>query len=241
MDSQIIITELRGLKLAGMAAEFERQCSDPSVGSLPIEQRIGMMVTHEMAARRGKRILGLLKNAHLKQPQAALSSIDYTGNRGLDRATIASLGSCEYIRQGLGILIVGATGTGKTFLSCAFGSEACTRTFTVQYWRTPLLLETLKGSHISGAFSKLIFSLGKLDLLILDDFGMCQYTDEQQHDLLEVIDQRAGKSIIVASQVPAVKWLDCFFNKTIGDAILDRLIHQAYQVTLTGPSVRGRK
>ena len=167
--------------------------------------------------------------------------IDYRAGRGLDRSEMASLGQCNWVRHGINMIITGATGGGKTWLGCALGNQACRQGLTVTFQRLPLLLEELAISHGDGSFCKRLSALAKVDLLILDDFGIAVLNAVGRNDLLEVIEQRTGnRSTLITSQLPVDRWHDYLSggNPTMADAILDRLVSGAHRMELKGESMR---
>ena len=168
-----------------------------------------------------------------------MEAIEISESRNLSRAQLAQLGSCQYIEQNLAVLITGATGTGKTFLSCALGEQACRKGFRVQYVRLPRLLEELQLAHADGTYARLLGRLLRNDLLILDDWGLGALTEAQSRDVLEVLEDREGRrSTVVSSQLPVEHWHKWLCEPTVADAILDRLVHRSYRLVLKGPSRR---
>jgi DNA replication protein DnaC len=242
MLNQQTIGKLRELRLNGMAGAFELQLSTPITHSLSFEERFGLIVDQECTHRSDQRMKRLLKGAKL-QLNACVEDIDHAPGRGLDRSQMASLTTCDWVSRGLNLILSGATGTGKTWLACAFGNKACRLGKTVFFQRTPLLLEDLHLAHADGSFRKRLAQLAKFDLLILDDFGSGAITSQGRADLLEVVDSRVnGRSIIVTSQMPVEKWHDFLSsgNPTAADAILDRLVSGSGRVPLSGESMRKR-
>jgi DNA replication protein DnaC len=237
LSNQTIAT-LRGLKLYGMADALEQQLAQPATYDVPFEERLGLLVDRELAVRDRRRLARLLQMARLKQ-DACLEDLAYRGGRGLDRRQIASLASCAWIRAHQQLLITGATGTGKTFLICAFGQAACRQGLSVFYTRVGRLLEELAIAHGNGTFSRRLQQLAKVDLLLLDDYGLARLTQQERMDLLEVLEERYGsRSTLVASQLPVTSWHEAVGSPTLGDAITDRLLSNAHRIELTGPSIR---
>lgn len=230
--------KLNELKLFGMASELSRQVKEPEFTSLSFEERIGLLVDVEMTERENRRLTRLLRNAKLRE-NACIEDIDFRQSRFLDRATILSLASCNWIRQHQNVITTGPTGVGKTFIACALANAACRQGLLSIYYRTPRLLSELSVARADGSYAKLLNRLAKTELLIIDDWGMNAFSDSERKDLLEVIEDRCGlRSTIVVSQVPLDKWHDTIGNPTIADAILDRLVHNAYKITLKGGSMR---
>lgn len=237
------IRKLNELKLFGMAHGFSHQTESATVGHLSFEERIGLLVDHEVTYRDDKRLRRLLANAKLREP-ACIEDLDYEAKRGLDRSTMASLALCNWIRHGVNVVITGATGLGKTWLACALGNQACRHGMTVKFERVPLLLEELAIAHADGTFRKRIAAIGKLDLLILDDLGINTLTSERRSDLLEVIESRSGtKATVVTSQLPVKRWHDYLAdgNPTVADAIMDRLVSNVHRLELAGESLRTKR
>lgn len=240
MNNHIIETFIK-LKLPGMAAEFERQLANPSSNDIPFEQRVRSMADHEMTLRDSKRLQTLLKNARLKMPDACIEDIDYRTPRALDKSTMLSLTSLEWIRSGYNVVLTGPTGTGKTWLACALGNYACRLGISTQFIRVPELLETFVAAHATATFNQTLERLKKIDLLILDDWGLQPFLGRSQNDILELIESRlGGKSIIITSQTPMELWHDLLNVKAIADALMDRIIHRSYSLKLSGESMRAR-
>lgn len=239
MLHQHTLQQLKTLRLDGMARAFEEQLTLPIAAELAFEDRFAQLVDRELHWRDNQRRDRLLKQAKLKHPQACLEDLDHRPGRGLDKALIASLAGGDWIRQGHALLIGGATGTGKTWLACALGQQACRQGFSTFYTRLPRLLDTLRIAHGDGSFGKRLAQLARLDVLILDDWGLTPLDPTARHDLLEVIDDRIhGRATIITSQLPIEHWHAWLNDPTLADAILDRLVHQAYRLTLKGESLR---
>ena len=233
------IERLYALRLTGMAAALSEQQGQPDVGALPFEDRLTLLVEREVTARADRRLTRLLQLAKLRLPAAVLEDLDFRSARGLDRSLLLRLGSCEWIRQHHTVLIVGATGTGKTYLACALGQSACRHGLTVRYHRLPRLLQELGLARADGSYGNLLATLAKTDLLLLDDWGLAPLADRERRDLLEVLEDRSGcRATLVTSQLPIDHWHESIGDPTFGDAILDRLVHQAHRLTLKGPSMR---
>lgn len=237
------IRKLNELKLFGMAHAFSHQTESATTGHLSFEERVGLLVDHEVTYRDDKRLRRLLANAKLREP-ACIEDLDYEAKRGLDRSTMASLALCNWIRHGVNVVITGATGLGKTWIACALGNQACRHGMTVKFERVPLLLEELAITHADGTFRKRIAAISKLDLLILDDLGINTLTPERRSDLLEVIESRSGnKATVVTSQLPVKRWHDYLAdgNPTVADAIMDRLVSNVHRIELAGESLRAKR
>lgn len=240
MLNEPTMTKLMALRLATMASAWAEQQKDPKIGALGFDERFGLLVDAEYLARDNRKVTRLLKGAKLRISSASMEDVKVSSKKGLDRATCNQLASCRWIGEHLNVLISGATGVGKSYLACALGQAACRRGHRVYYYRLPRLFEELALAKADGTYTKQLAKLAKADVLILDDLGLATVRDAQRHDLLEVLDDRYGeRSTIVTSQLPIPKWHDWIGEPTVADAILDRLVHNAYKLTLRGPS--GRK
>jgi DNA replication protein DnaC len=221
------------------ALEEQQQMAD--IERLNFEERLGLLVDREMTARESRRLTSRLRRARLRQP-AVLDDIDYTVARGLDRALIARLSEGRWLREHLNVLITGPTGIGKSWLACAFAHHACRLGHTARYLRLPRLLQELTLARGDGRYVKVLAELAKIDLLVLDDWGLQPLNAEQCRDLLEVLDDRHNRrSTLVTSQWPLEQWHDALGQPTLADAVLDRLVHNAYKLTLSGESMRKRR
>ena len=233
------LDKLRALKLDALADAFCEQQRNPHVAALSFEERLGLLVDAQHLALHNKRIARAQREAKLRIHSASLAAIDAPEKRNLDRALLAQLGSGAYIREHLCVLVTGATGTGKTFVACALGDQACTQGFRVLYLRLPRLLEELHLARADGTYPRLLARLLRTDLLILDDWGLGSLGEAQSRDLLEVLEDREGRrATVVASQLPVEHWHKWLADPTVADAILDRLVHRSYRLVLKGPSKR---
>lgn len=225
---------LRMLRLTGMAEAYLSQSQDPSFRELSFEERFGLLVDSERTYRENKRLARLLKEAHLKV-QACMEDIDYATSRGLDRSVMAAFNGCEWIRAHYNVTITGPTGVGKTFISCALANLACRNGFTARYYRIPRLFGELSIARGDGSYQSLLRKIARIDLLVLDDWGLGPLTSAESRDLLEVLEDRCqSKSTIITSQVPLEKWHELIPDPTVADAIMDRLVHNAYKIALGG-------
>ena len=236
-----VMNQLHSLGLRGMAHALERQQQSREIESLAFEDRLTLLLQHELAARQSTRLAQRLRWARLPQP-ACVEDIDARTPRGLDRGRLAQLTELSWIDEHLNVLLSGPTGVGKSYLACALAHQACRQDFAVRYFRVPRLNEELLragAQHKKSAFFKL---LAKADLLVLDDFGLTPLADPFKRDLLEIVDDRFDKkSTLITSQMPVDAWHTHLDDPTLADAILDRLVHNAYQLELTGESMRKRK
>lgn len=235
------LEHLRNLKLTAMAQALEEQLQQPATFDLSFEERFSLLVMREITDRENRRLQRLLKTARLKQ-SACLEDIDYRHPRGLDKSLMATLAGGDWIRRGANVHLTGQTGTGKSWLACALGNQACRMGWSVKYERVPRLLENLRIAHADGSFGKRLAQLAKTDLLILDDFGIKPLARGDRHDLLEIIEDRHGaRSTLVTSQLPISLWHEYIGEPTVADAVLDRLLQNAFRMELKGESLRRTK
>ena len=233
-----ILDQLKTLKLTGMVKALSEQLNMPDIESMDFMTRLGLMVDRETTERANRRLTTRLKKAKLRQ-QACFEDIDFHTPRGLDKKLMLSLASCDGIKKAINILITGATGTGKSYLACALAHKACLEGYTARYLRLPRLMEAITISRADGSYGKLMLDLARTDLIILDDWGLAAMTKPQRHDLLEILEDRHGlKATLVTSQLPVEAWHEYIGDPTLADAILDRLVHNAYKIKLKGESMR---
>ena len=231
----------QALKFTGMAAALTDQMAMPDIDDLSFEERLGLLVDREMTERENRRLTSRLRRAKLRH-NAALEDIDYQHARGLDKGLIQSLAACQWVREHLNVLITGPTGVGKTWLGCALAQKACREGYTAQYIRLTRLLRELMIAKGDGRYPRLLANLAKVDVLILDDWGLMKLSAENRRDLLEVLEDRHGRrSTVATSQLPIEKWHAVIGDPTLADAILDRLVHNAYKINLRGESMRKRQ
>ena len=229
---------LSALGLAGMAKAFEEQRRCPDLDALSFEQRLGLLVDREAAERETKRLTTRLKFASLRQ-NACVEDINLRTPRGLDRAVFARLAAGEWINRHENLLITGAAGLGKSWIACALGHKACRDNHSVLYHRVPRLFEALALARGDGRYGRLLKSLSRVEVLILDDWGLSVLTGFERRDLLEILDDRHGRtSTIVTSQIPVEHWHETIGDPTLADAILDRIVHNAHRLQLVGESMR---
>jgi DNA replication protein DnaC len=224
------VEQLKDLKLKVMA----QMLSDPdnTLRELSFEDRLGIMVEKEWLAKKNSRIKRHLNNASLGL-NACIEDIDYSVDRTIDKKTIQQLSSCAFIEQKLNIVISGKTGSGKTYIACAFGNAACRHGYTVKYFRIPGLLLEIQDAKNENRYTKFMTGLQNIKLLLLDDIGLKSYTLEESRDILEIAENRYNKvSTILAGQIAHTKWYDLFPDPTIADAIMDRIIHNSYILAL---------
>ena len=238
MLHQHTMEQLRTLKLTGMLDALEQQLAQPQTHDLCFDERLALLVEREVLHRENRRLARLLKAARLRV-NACVEDIDYRHPRGLEKSRMAALASCDWIRQSHNLCITGSTGCGKTWLACALGNQACRQGLAVRYLRLPNLFEQLRIAHGDGSYPRLMNQLLKMDLLIIDDWGIQKMSAVQRQDLMEVIEDRHDRrSTLVASQLPTEHWHDYLGEATLADAILDRLLHAAHRLNLRGESMR---
>lgn len=232
------IQSLREMRLPGMADAYARQLQSPQLSELPFEERFGMLVDAEMTARQNHRLTRLLREARLKV-RAQPEDIDYQQARAVDHKLLRSLTTGQWIAAHHNLILTGPTGIGKTFIACALGTAACRLGMRVRYHRLSRLLQEIVIAKGDGSYARMVNALLKVDLLILDDWGLAPMAAPESRDLLDLMDDRfATHSTCIISQIPVEHWHEQFTDSTVADAILDRLIHNAYQLNLHGESMR---
>jgi DNA replication protein DnaC len=237
MLNQHTLNRLRTLKLTGMAEAFCEQLQQP-MPDLDFEARLGLLIDREYYLRENRRLSRRLSQAKLQQ-SACIEDIDFKHPRGLNKSSIQELARAQWVQQHLNLLITGPTGCGKTYLACALSHKACLIGFTVKYYRLPRLWNELKIAKANGTYANWLSLLAKIDVLLLDDWGLAVPDEEQRRDLLEILDDRyQRKSTIITSQLPTTHWYEHLNDATLADAILDRLLHNAIKLDLKGESLR---
>jgi DNA replication protein DnaC len=232
------LDKLQALSLGGMARAFEEQLESPSYQGLSFEERLGLLIDREAQDRENRRLARRLKAAKLRS-EAVIEDVDLRVPRGLDRATILSLAESHWVEAHRNVLVTGPTGVGKTFLACALAQAAIRRGHTALYLRLPRLLDELVLARADGRLPRLMAAWAKVGVLVLDDLGLQPVPAPRAADLLEVIEDRSGlRSTIVTSQLPVKHWHEALGEPTVADAILDRLVHDAYRLELRGASMR---
>ena len=241
--TQNTVDMLRAMKMTAMAAELERQAGDAAYRELSTEERFSLIVNAEWNRRQTNRINRLINAAHFAQPGATIEGVEYFEDRKLDKAQLLRLSTCKYIESGRHVILKGASGNGKTYLACALGKAACRNLKTVRYIRMPELLDALNIAKNTGELQKLLKAYRKVDLLIIDEWLIRRLTPEESYDLLEIMESRCGqepnRSTILRTQYDADGWYQRIDpshdgESTISDAILDRIIHNAYDILIEG-------
>jgi DNA replication protein DnaC len=232
------IEKLYAMKLNGMAEAFQGQLQHPDLSDLSFEERFSLLVDRQWSWKENRRMKRLLTNAKLKI-DACVEDIDYKTPRGIDKSVILRLAACDWITHAHNVIITGPTGVGKTYLACALANSACRMGLSAFYIRIPTLFQELAVTRADGSYSTIMKKLAKSKVLVLDDLGLAPMSSQERRDLLEVIEDRHGlASTIVAAQLPIELWHENIKDPTIADAILDRLVHNAYKIDLKGESMR---
>lgn len=239
MLDQQTLEKLTQMRLSAMGEEYRRQLESSDKNALSFEERFAMITDAQWINRQNNRLKRLLNKANLRIQDACLEDLDYEPCRNLDRGAIARLADMIWLYESRNMIITGASGTGKTYLACAFGNAACRKGFKTRYYRVNRLLTDLNIGQGDGSYNKIIKELKKTDLLILDDWGLVPLDPASSRDLLEVVEDRYGyRSTVISAQLPVSKWHKLFEDSTVADAILDRLVHNAYRFELKGPTKR---
>jgi DNA replication protein DnaC len=241
MLTHTLFEQLKTLRCQGMLEAFQEQLQAPDINRLSFEERFALLLEREYLVRENRKLTNRLRQARLKE-EACLEDIDYSPERQLSKTVITRLAECSWIVRKENLLVTGPTGTGKTYLACAFANQACRLGYGARYIRLPKLFQAITIAKADGSYIKLMEYVSKLPLLILDDWGVAPMTDANRRDLLEIIDDRYNQSsTLITSQLPVNTWHDSIGDATLGDAILDRLLHNAHRIEVMGPSMRKKR
>jgi len=233
------LDQMTALGLTGMADAWKALAEQDPGQALDRNEWLGLMLDREATARADKRFANRLRNAKMRFPNACIEDVSFAASRGIDRRQVLALAQGEWIKAKEQIILTGPTGTGKTWLACAFGHQAARLDHSVLYARMPRLFEDMAMARLDGRFPKLVDKLARVQLLILDDWGTHGLTDQQRLDLLELFEERyQRRSTIITAQLPVSGWHDMIGEPTIADAILDRIVHNAHRIDLKGDSMR---
>lgn len=235
----LTVEKIRSLKLSGMAMALEEQMQSPHFQSLSFEDRLTLLIDREETYRSNRRYQARLRSAKLKDPTARIEDCDINAGRGLDKSLLVNLSSCAWIRSKQNLFITGPTGVGKTFVACAIGHRSCIEGLSTRYYRWSRLMQEFSIAKATSKQQSLLELLAKLDLLIIDDWGINALGAEEREDLLEVLEDRYNlRSTVILSQVPVDRWHELIGDPSIADAILDRLVHAAHRIEMRGSSQR---
>lgn len=242
MLTEPTLDKLKELKLQGMLETLTDQERDPDINGLDFTERFSLLVDAEWVLRRNKRLARRLREAKLRYPNACLEDLETSPARGLERSLIRKLGTCHYIAEWLNIILTGLTGTGKTYVACALAQQACRRGFRAAYKRASRLYDELALARADGTYPRYLAKLARMDVLVIDDFGLTEMRDVDAQGLLDVLEDRYGqRSTIITSQLATKHWHEYLPEPTVADAICDRVVHNAYKVALKGPSRRKKE
>jgi len=241
MLTQPIFDKLQQLRFYGMLNALEEHMQMPDIDKLVFEERLGLLLDREMTVREDRRLKTRLRKAKLRQ-NASVEDVDFRHPRKLDKTLFMGLADCRWPKEHNNVLLIGSTGVGKTYLACALAQKACREGYSALYFRLPRLLHELSIAKADGRYDKLLAGIGRTDLLVLDDWGLDKFVKEQRHDLLEILEDRHGlRSTLITSQLPVKHWHEIIADPTLADAILDRLVHNAYKLVLDGESMRKKQ
>jgi DNA replication protein DnaC len=244
MLNQPTIEKLQAMKLNGMANAFQEQMESPDINQLSFEERFGLLVDRQCTWKECRALTRSLQLEKFKE-RAVIEDINYQHPRGLDRKLVRTLSTSEWVRHHHNILFIGPTGIGKTWLACALAHKACRDGFFASHKRMAELFRELATARADGTIGQLLMKLARVDVLLLDDFAMAPMKDHERRDFLEICDDRyQRRSTILTSQLPVANWHEQIGDPSIADSIMDRLVHNAYRIELSGESIRkqrGRK
>ena len=241
MLTEQTFAQLSSMKLLGFSRALREQLDSEGYEKLAFEERVALLVDTEHADREARRLTRRLQQAKLRE-KACLEDIDYGHARGLDKTTLRRLATCKWVQQHQNVILTGPTGVGKTYIACALADQVCRQGMTAIYRRMPRLLHELLVARADGSYSKLLARFAKADVMVIDDWGIAPLADQERRDLLEVFEDRHGaRSTILCTQLPIDAWHGYIGEPTIADAILDRLVHNAHRLQLSGASLRKKR
>lgn len=235
------LEKLQALHLEGMAQSLEEQRHQNDIVSLSFEDRLALLVERQWLWQENRGLVTRLKNAQLKI-NASLEDLDYRTSRGLKRAQMDQLRASQWVKDHRNCLITGPTGSGKTYLACALGHQACREGYRTIYYYAPKLFRALETAQAEGSLLSLLKKLARAPLIIIDDLGISSVSGKLYREFLEILDDRQGQgATLITSQFPLAQWHEVIADPTVADAILDRLVHNAYRLELKGESLRKNK
>ncbi len=242
MNNQTTIEKMKQMRLGGMADMHYTNTQNNINVEYTIDQYVAMLIEREWEDRQNKKIKNLIKNARFRYP-ATIRDIDYTANRQLDKNTFERLALLDFVRNHENVIITGATGTGKSHIAQALGHQACLMLFKTLYYNTARMMEHLQLARLEGNYTKSLMAIEKVNLLILDDFGLAAFDNQARQTLMDIIESKYDRtSIIISSQVPVSGWHELIGGEgTVADAILDRIVHSSHRIQLKGESLRKNK
>jgi DNA replication protein DnaC len=242
MLTEPTLDKLTAMRLRGMAEAFREQQQSADIQRLSFEERLGLLIDRQWNWRANSALERRLRNARL-QGTAVVEDIDYRSARGLDRNLVRSLTQeSAWVREHQHLFLTGPTGVGKTWLARAFAHKACRDGYTALFLKSSELFRNLATARADGSHSKLLYQLGRVDLLIVDDFCMAPLTEAERRDFLEICDARyQARSTLLTSQLPVASWHAQIGDPTLADSILDRLVHNAHRIELSGESMRRKR
>jgi DNA replication protein DnaC len=236
------LEKLRALRWDGMADALEEQRRQSDIAQLDFEERLGLLVERQWIWKENRGLATRLKKAQFKISNASLEDLDYRSSRGLKRAQIDQLRTSQWVKEHRHCLVTGPTGSGKTYLACALGMQACRDGYRSCYYYAPKLFRALEAARVDGSLFQLLKKLARTSLIVIDDLGIASVPGKLYREFLEMLDDRQGQgSTLITSQFPVSQWHETIADPTVADAILDRLVHNAYRLELKGESMRKGK